>query len=87
MSSLKGGINTSTCNVTGINDLGFWVLVEEKEYFIPFSDYPGFRDSSVKQILNIRFLPPAQLRWEEMDVDIELQALVEPASFPLIFKA
>jgi len=31
-----------TILLKGINDLGFWALVEEKEYFIPFSDYPGF---------------------------------------------
>jgi hypothetical protein len=76
-----------TILLKGINDLGFWVLVEEKEYFIPFSDYPGFRDSSINQILNIRFMPPSQLHWEELDVDIELQALVQPDSYPLAFKA
>jgi hypothetical protein len=85
MDSSKSGTSTSVCNVTGINDLGLWVLVENREYFIPFSDYPGFRDSSVNQILDISFLPPAQLRWESLDIDIELQALTAPETFPLVF--
>lgn len=86
MDSSRGGISTSACNVTGINDLGLWVLVIDKEYFIPFSDYPGFKDSSVNQILSIRFHPPSQLHWKEIDIDIELDALSQPSSFPLIFK-
>ena len=79
-------IGTLVCSITGINDLGFWVLAEDKEFFVPFADYPGFRESSVNQILNIRYLPPSQLHWPEIDMDIELQALVQPESLPLIFK-
>jgi hypothetical protein len=75
------------CNISGINDLGFWVLVDFKEYFIPFSDYPGFRNSSINQIFKIKFNPPSQLHWEELDIDIELQALSHPELFPLTFKA
>ncbi len=86
MDSSTSGTGTSTCNVTGINDLGFWVLVEDKEYFVPFSDYPGFKDSSINQILNIRFSPPSQLHWIDIDMDIELPSLAQPESFPLVFK-
>jgi hypothetical protein len=86
MDSTKSGISTSDCNISGINDLGFWVLVENMEYFIPFSDYPGFKDSSVNQILKISFLPPSQLHWQELDMDIELSALRQPELFPLVFR-
>ena len=85
MDSSKIGINTSVCDITGIYDLGFWVLVEGREYFVPFSEYPGFKDSSVNQILKVKYLPPSQLHWVEIDMDIELQALAQPESFPLIF--
>jgi Protein of unknown function (DUF2442) len=86
MNSSKSGIVTSVCNITGINDLGFWVLAAAQEYFVPFSDYPGFKIASVNQIFNVRFLPPSQLHWEELDMDIELLALARPESFPLVFK-
>lgn len=87
MDSLKSGIGTSVCNIAGMNDLGLWVLVEETEYFVPFPDYPGFKESSAGQILNVKFLRPSHLHWDEIDMDIELQTLVQPESFPMIFKA
>jgi hypothetical protein len=85
MISSESGTNISDCNITSINDLGIWILIENKEYFIPFSDYPGFKKASLNQIFQIRFLPPSQLHWEEIDVDIELEALMFPEFFPLIY--
>jgi hypothetical protein len=61
-------------------------MVGDKEYFIPFTDYPGFKESSINQIFKIRFLPESQLHWEELDIDIELEALSKPESFPLIYR-
>lgn len=86
MSSLLNGICTSEFSVTTITDIGFWIMVEDKEYFVPFDEYPMFRDATVKQILNLTFIPPAQLHWESLDVDIELQALENPEMFPMVFK-
>jgi len=63
-----------------------WILIEDKEYFIPFKDYPCFRESSLDQIFKIRYYPSGQLYWEELDIDIDLKALSEPESFPLIFR-
>jgi len=76
----------SECSITSINDLGLWILIEDKEFFIPFSDYPGFKDSSVNQILNIQFFPPSQLHWIDIDMDIELPSLAHPESFHLVFR-
>jgi hypothetical protein len=85
MISSESGTNISVCNITSINDLGIWILIENREYFIPFSDYPGFKKASLNQIFQVRILPPSQLHWEEIDVDIELEALMQPEYFPLIF--
>ena len=85
--SSKSGTGISVCKITSINDLGLWVLLDDKEYFIPFSYYPGFKDASLNQVLKIRFLSPSQLHWDELDIDIELQALDQPEFFPLSFKA
>lgn len=87
ITSSKSGTGISACSVSGINDLGLWILIEDHEYFVPFSYYPGFKNASVKQILNIRFSPPSQLHWDELDIDIEIDALAHPEFFPLVFKA
>ena len=86
MISLLNGTCTSDYSVTTISDLGFWVLIGDKEYFVPFNEYPVFRDATVKQILDLNFYAPSQLRWELLDVDVELQALADPESFPLLFR-
>ena len=86
MSLSKNGTITSDCKLTSINDLGLWILIEDKEYFIPFKDYPGFRASYLDQIFKIRYYPSGQLSWEELDIDIDIKALSEPESFPLIFR-
>jgi hypothetical protein len=85
MISSKSGTSILDCNITSINDLGIWILIENKEYFIPFADYSGFKNASLKQVFAVKFLPPSQLRWDEIDIDIELQALAQPEAFPLIY--
>jgi hypothetical protein len=74
------------CNISGIHDLGFWILVNEMEYFIPFSEYPLFRNASVSDIFAVRYMPPSQLHWENLDIDIELEALKNPEAFPLVYR-
>lgn len=86
MNSLPNGTCISESNVTNITGLGIYILIEDKEYFIPFRDYPILLDSTVSQLMNMTFHPPFQLRWDDLDVDIELQALEQPESFPLIFR-
>ncbi|MEI6900482.1 MAG: DUF2442 domain-containing protein [Bacteroidota bacterium] len=86
MNSSISGTAISACSITNINELGFWILVDEKEYFVIFEHYPGFKDASVRKILNVHFSPPEQLYWKDLDIDIELPALTNPEQFPLIFR-
>jgi hypothetical protein len=75
-----------TKGVTAISKFGFWVLCENKEYFIGFNDYPAFKNATVDKIFNLKILSPKQLYWPDIDVDIEVDALEKPDRFPLVFK-
>ncbi len=86
MSSSPLGAATSSVDVTNISPHGLWVMVEDREYFVPFSDYPAFLDATVSQIHGVRQLGAGQLSWPELDVDIELEALDRPEAFPLQFR-
>ncbi len=86
MISSQPGIGISLSEVTNIEPLGFWVLVDEWEYFIPFADYPVFQGASIQQIFNVQRLSPHQLHWPDLDADIELEALEQPEHYPLVFK-
>ncbi len=72
-------------SITGINTLGLYILVEDKEYFIPFDHYPAFRKATLEQIFKYKRISPSQFTWPELDCDIELLALEKPEQFPLQF--
>jgi hypothetical protein len=47
----QSGIGTSDYEVTNIEPSGFWVLVDDQEYFISFADYPVFKDAQISQLI------------------------------------
>ena len=79
------GASTSPAEVTNIDHFGFWLLVENKEYFLPYEDFPWFRGATVDQILNVQLLFGDHLSWPDLDVDLCLETLQSPESFPLIY--
>ena len=85
MSSQLHGADISVGEVTNISATGFWLLVDDREYFVPFDDYPIFKSATIGQIYNLRRVGPAQFHWPELDADIELEALDNPERFPLKF--
>jgi hypothetical protein len=74
-----------TAEVTGLNPLGFWLSVGDREYRISFQDFPFFRTMTLADLLAVRFSPPGHLRWESSDIDLELDSLEHPELFPLVF--
>ncbi|HLP47997.1 MAG TPA: DUF2442 domain-containing protein [Candidatus Kapabacteria bacterium] len=85
MNSLKHGKPILTGSVTNISNIGFWILVNDKEYFVPFSNYPEFKNAKIDEIFKMKLLSPRQLYWQSLDCDIELDALEAPERFPLRF--
>ncbi len=83
MSLDKPGMPTLISEVTNIASTGFWLLVDDVEYFVPFSNYPAFRQAPVDQIFAVQQIGPRQLYWPNLDVDIELDALEHPENYPL----
>ncbi len=86
MKSKMRGKPTLANDITNITALGFWLLVDDREYFVPFADYHAFRKATIDQILNFKRIAPGQYRWEKLDVDVELAALERPAEFPLLYR-
>ena len=59
MTSAALGSDISAAEVTHISKHGFWILLRDEELFLPFSEFPWFRDAAVAQILHVE-LPSAQ---------------------------
>lgn len=80
------GARTSQVEVTNIDRFGIWILLEDREYFLAFSSFPWFRRATLDQILKVELLHDEHLHWPDLDVDLHLESLGKPESFPLIFK-
>ena len=53
MKSSSLGIGTSQVEVTNISPHGLWLLLNNEELFLPFSEFPWFRDANISKIFNV----------------------------------
>jgi hypothetical protein len=81
------GTATSGAEVTNISKHGFWILVDDREHFLPFEDFPWFEKAPVHAILNVERPMPHHLHWPELDVDLTLESIEHPERYPLRAKA
>ncbi|MGC1377792.1 MAG: DUF2442 domain-containing protein [Anaerolineales bacterium] len=79
-------ISPGKSQITAIEDDGFWLLTAEGEFFVSFERYPAFEQAIVSQVFNFRE-SFGDFHWDELDIDIELDALKHPEGYPLIFQA
>jgi hypothetical protein len=77
------GTATSEAEVTNISRHGIWVLVDEREHFLPFEDFPWFEKATVQAILNIERPLPHHLHWPDLDVDLTVESIEHPDRYPL----
>lgn len=86
MKSATLGLSTSPVEVTNISRHGFWLLLENEELFLPFSDFPWFKDAAVGKIINVELPSSNHLYWPELDVDLAVESIRHPERFPLVSK-
>ncbi len=87
MKSKARGKSISDVEITNIDAHGFRLYVQNKEYFLPFEEYPWFKNATVRQILNVQLLRGCHLRWPDLDVDLELACLTSPDKYPLKYRS
>lgn len=77
------GTAISEAEVTHISRHGFWVMLDERELFLPFEEFPWFVDAPVGAILNVQRPQPHHLRWPDLDVDLAVDSIEHPERYPL----
>ncbi len=87
MISYVAGVDTSVAEVTNISMHGFWLFFDDEEHFLPFADFPWFRDAPVSAILAVERLSEAHFYWPALDVDLERDSILHPERYPLISQA
>ncbi len=80
------GKSTLKPEVVGITAHGIWILARGAEYFAAFRDFPWFKNASVSAIYAVTEPHPGHIYWPDLDVDLHLDSLKNPAAFPLVAK-
>ena len=83
MNSQALGKSTLMVEVTNISSHGIWLLTREKELFIPYKEFPWFKDAPVGKIINVEEPTPGHFYWPELDVDLGIESIEHPERFPL----
>lgn len=80
------GAATLTVEVTNVSKHYFWLLLDNEELVVPFSDFPWFRSATIEQLSDVERPTENHLYWPEIGVDLAVESIRKPADFPLISK-
>src|SRR5215470_1142853 len=86
MKSAQRGKRTSLVEVTNVSTNGLWLLLKEKEHFLPFDQFPWFRDASIGEVTNVSLPSQHHLHWPDLDIDLAVESLEHPEKYPLVSK-
>lgn len=78
------GSGTSTVEVTNVSQHGLWLLIRDKEVFLPFEKFPWFQDAPIGKVVHVELPSPQHLYWPELDVDLEVESVLHPERYPLV---
>ncbi len=65
---------------------GIWLLTHDEGLFIPYQDFPWFKEQTTEAILNVEELSPGHYYWPVIDVDLTREIIKYPGRFPLMAK-
>jgi len=80
------GDSISEVEIQNIDAYGIWLYVKGREYFLPYKEFPWFKEAKTADILNVKLLHGFHLYWPSLDVDLELDSLEDTGSTPLIYR-
>jgi hypothetical protein len=76
----------SSVKILSINPEGINLSVAGKDYFISYNRVPWFRNARVNEIMNVSMMGRMGIRWEDLDVDLEIDSLEHPEKYPHVIK-
>jgi len=84
MTSVLRGAGTLGVEVTNVSAHGFWLMLGTEELFVPFSQFPWFKDAPIAKLMNVELVQPHHLYWPDLDVDLAVDSIRHPEKFPLV---
>jgi hypothetical protein len=87
MTSAVLGRDTLAVEVTNVSKHGFWLLLGNEELFVPFAEFPWFRDAPIGKLTDVELPSPHHLYWPALDIDLAVASIRHPDQFPLVSRA
>ena len=69
--------------MANISAHGLWLYWDGTEHFLPYDDFPWFREANVGQIVNVEAVSSTHAYWPDLDVDLSLDSIERPEKYPL----
>jgi len=74
----------AVCYTPRVSPTVFWLMVGEREYFLPFDEFPWFRGATLERLFEVELLHETHLSWPGLDVDLDLDRIEHPERYPLV---
>ena len=87
MTSVLPGTSTLDVEVTNVSAHGFWLMLGTEELFVPFSEFPWFKDAAIAKLTKVERPQPHHLYWPDLDVDLAVESIRHPGKFPLVARS
>ena len=71
--------------IQNISNQGIWILVNTKEFYMPFTKFPWFLKATIEQIYDVELFHEHHLHWPALDIDIDIESLKNLEQYPLKF--
>jgi len=84
MRSAALGRRTSRVELTNVSPNGLWLLLDGRELFASFREFPWFADATIEQLAAVERPSLHHLHWPALDVDLAVESLDHPERFPLL---
>jgi hypothetical protein len=78
------GRRTLKVELANVSPRGLWLLLDDREVFVPFREFPWFAKASIEQLAAVERPSENHLYWPLLDVDLAVDSLDHPNRYPLI---
>ncbi|MDR0769221.1 MAG: DUF2442 domain-containing protein [Dysgonamonadaceae bacterium] len=65
---------------------GIIISVFGSDYYLSYDRIPWFKNAKVSDVFNVEMCGDEGIRWESLDVDLEIESLKHPEKYPLVMK-
>ncbi len=84
MKCVQRGKRTLGAEITNVSTNGLWLLLDDREFFLAFTDFPWLRKATIEELIDLERPSPHHLYWPKLDVDLSVESIVHPERFPLM---